>query len=161
VSLVDADAVQPGEELRLALEASDSPPRADERLLGYLLGLVAVAQEAQNHCVEAVGVPAHELFECVAIAALRAQHQVAVGISHRVHAPTWAGRHMRHSLPAPGRKQGQHRRLRYPWILAAHPHFGHERFDPPPRRAVHGPPEQLDDGHHWPGDRRAAATLLL
>jgi hypothetical protein len=63
VGLVDRDAVQPGEEPGVALEATDAPPGADERLLRDLLGLVAVVHEAKHHDLYPVGVPADELFE--------------------------------------------------------------------------------------------------
>ena len=72
VGLVDTDPVEPGEELALALEAVDGPPRAQERLLGDLVGLVRTVDEASDDGVQAIGVTPDEFLERHAVALLSA-----------------------------------------------------------------------------------------
>jgi hypothetical protein len=83
--LVDPDAIEPGEELGVALEASDAPPGPDERLLRRLLGLLAMAEEPEDHRVEPVRVAADKGLERRAVAALRAQDELGVRIAQRPH----------------------------------------------------------------------------
>ena len=79
---VDADSVQPREELRIALEAGHRTPGPHERLLRDLLGLVCVVDHAQDDSVQPVRVPAHQLLECQLVPLPGARNEIDLTIAH-------------------------------------------------------------------------------
>src|SRR6266511_2055292 len=60
---IDGDPVEPGREGGLAAEGAGSAERADEGLLGGVLGVLAVAQDPEAEPVDAALVPGHQLTE--------------------------------------------------------------------------------------------------
>ena len=75
LGLVDADPIQPGEQLRARVEAADRAPGPEERLLGDLLRLVRTCAQPKHDPVEPLGVDAHQLLEGQAIARLGLRDQ--------------------------------------------------------------------------------------
>jgi hypothetical protein len=67
---VGGDAVQPGAERSVTIEASEAPHGSKERILGGIGRVLFVVQDPAAHSVDTVVVPAEEHLECSTVAAL-------------------------------------------------------------------------------------------
>src|SRR5690606_1397847 len=76
------DPVQPGVELRVAAEAADRAPGAQEGFLGDVLDLAAIGDIARDQPRDPVLVLAHQQVEFGLVAALYPRHQLAVPLVH-------------------------------------------------------------------------------
>lgn len=71
---VDRDAVNPGEEARVALEVAQGFVRLDESFLRQVIGVLVIGRHVINRRIDALLVALNECIECGVIPLLRFAH---------------------------------------------------------------------------------------
>ena len=80
---VQRDAIEPGGEFRLALEAAERAERTQERLLGDVASIFLAADDAVRQGIDRPLPAQDELVEAVQVAPSRAGDQLFVGRGHQ------------------------------------------------------------------------------